>query len=513
MKVAVYARRSEEKDTGESIETQLKICKQYADLKYSNCSIDEYSDDDFSGKNMHRPSFDRMMKLIKRNEYSVLIFWKLDRVSRNALEFLTLHKELEKIGVNIVSVTEGFDPSTAAGKLMMIMLAAVAEMERKNISLRVTTVMNELAKKGRWSGGTPPLGYKVIKVLEGGKESPYLKEDEKGIETAGFIFDSYILNYSLHSISRMLKEKYNVNKTTTDIKRILINPVYIKYDEVISKWFHDKDIEIYNAPSEYCDMGLIRYGKEDLTNEDGNRFIRDEKEWIVAVGKHKGIISGIDYIKIYDKIHNAKRGKLGSSNNTFLNPLVHCSCGSYMRIRIQNRNGKAYKYFECYNKSIKASSCKNKMIKTEELEDIVLDMLENTYQNRDKFIKNYKNDNDNNSTEIFRNERDNINRQIKNLVKKMANSDDLQDIFLEEIRELKSELTKLNDKIDNLEREQLFAEYNKINVEGLLEGLKNIKSIINSLDSYEDKRVLIRKYIKSISVDTSSKDVKLELCL
>ena len=72
MKFAIYARRSEEKDTGESIANQLKICRRYINLKFGDTEIiDEYFDDDFSGKNIKRPSFTKMMRLMKGGAYII----------------------------------------------------------------------------------------------------------------------------------------------------------------------------------------------------------------------------------------------------------------------------------------------------------------------------------------------------------------------------------------------------------------------------------------------------------
>ena len=259
---AIYARRSEEKETGESIQNQLNICKNYIQNNNKDIIIDEYFDDDYSGRNMNRPDFQKMMKLVKKNYYDSIVFWKLDRVARNALEFLELHKELEKIGVNIISVTEGFDPSTPAGKLMMTMLAAVAEMERKNISQRVISNMNEMAKKGKWTGGTVPFGYKVVGIQ--GKK--YLEEDLNLIKITRSIFNKYIETESLFSTSKWLKDTHNINKTPTSIKRILCNLVYVKSDNDIFKYLDNKNIYLHG---ELNGNGLISYGKADKTKEDG----------------------------------------------------------------------------------------------------------------------------------------------------------------------------------------------------------------------------------------------------
>ena len=258
------------------------------------------------------------------------MFWKLDRVSRNTLEFLKLNDELQKLNINLISVTEGFDPSTVTGKLMMTILASVAEMERKNISLRVTMAMIENAKKGRWGGGKPPLGYQTIKTSENGIIFTFLKFN-KDIEIAKYIFDNFKVTASFRGTSRNLKEKYNINRTPADVKRLLINPIYVKSSEDIKIYLEKQGFKVYG---EMNGCGMLSYGKEDSTNEEGKRKKRANSECIVSVGKHEGIISDVDFIKIYEVVKNARTGKPLKSKNTFLTPLVHCAlCGSYMRTK------------------------------------------------------------------------------------------------------------------------------------------------------------------------------------
>lgn len=511
MKVAIYARRSEEKDTGESIENQLSICRKYVDLKYGKCIIDKYHDDDFSGKNTNRPDYEKMMRLIRSGNYGCLVFWKLDRISRNALDFLSLHRELEKINVNMVSVTEGFDPSTASGKLMMTILASVAEMERKNTSMRVTSAMNESAKKGRWSGGNPPFGYKSIRLIENGIEVPYLIEDEKNFDIAKDIFSKYLSSTSFHATSRMLKEKYDIAKSPSDIRKMMLNPAYIISTIFIKNWFKKNGVMIYG---DINGNGLISYGKEDFTSEDGDRKKRDKKEWIIAVGKHKGIISDLEFIKIHDIIQNNKRGRSGTGDSTFLNPLVHCAlCGSYMRIRTMHNKSGIYKYFVCMKKDVDSKACSSKMVKVNIIEEKTLEKLEYISLNKNQFLNDFEQKDNTPGINIFKKESEKLNKQIKNLIKKSALNEDLEDIFLDEIRELKIKLLEINPKLSALENEQILNLNANINVDSVFSDLGNIRNLINSCIDIESKRETIRLYIKRIDVDSIDKKINIQLCL
>jgi DNA invertase Pin-like site-specific DNA recombinase len=175
MRVAIYSRKSIETDTGESIKNQIAICKRYFQRENDECTFEIFEDEGFSGGNTNRPDFKRMMELVNANQFDAIAVYKLDRIARNIVDFVNTYDELERLNVKLVSVTEGFDPSTPIGKMMMMLLASFAEMERMNIAQRVKDNMKELAKLGRWSGGTTPPGYNVEKIQEGSKVSAYLK--------------------------------------------------------------------------------------------------------------------------------------------------------------------------------------------------------------------------------------------------------------------------------------------------------------------------------------------------
>jgi DNA invertase Pin-like site-specific DNA recombinase len=511
MKFAIYARRSEEKDTGESIDNQLKICKRYIKLKFGDDAIiDEFFDDDFSGKNTKRPNFNKMMKLIRGGAYNYLAFWKLDRVSRNALDFLSLNSELQKLGVNLISITEGFDPSTATGKLMMTILASVAEMERKNISLRVSTAMIENAKKGRWGGGNCPFGYISKKINEKGVIFTYLAFSEK-IEIAKYIFEDFKTTKSFRGTSRNLKEKYNVNKTPVDIKKILTNPVYVKSSEKIRIYFEKQGFKVYG---EMNGNGMLSYGKEDNTSEDGKRKRRDNNECVISVGRHEGIISDSDFIAISELVKNAKIGKPIKSKNTFLTPLVHCAiCGSYMRTKTMIKANRKYLYLVCNEKDSLNSKCINKSIKITELENDVLDRLEFIYLHKDEFTnKTQKSSSVKSQLDKLIKQSEKKQKEIKNLVRKSAQNEDLEDIYADGIRELKAELKEIELTIEECRNQIILESATNDNKDVIINSLKGIKDAINNTDDMERKNLILRSVVKRIEVNALDKTFDIELC-
>ena len=197
--IAIYTRKSVITDTGDSIGTQITLIKDY--FKNYKCKFEIFEDEGFSGGNTNRPSFKLMMSRIK--EFDTVAVYKIDRIARNIVDFFNIFNLLEENGVKLVSISEGFDPSTPGGKMMMTMLAGIAEMERMNIKQRVKDNMLQLAKGGKWSGGNAPIGYKAKRVIENGKECSYLEinEDEKPI-----VLDIYNLYLDGLSTRKIAKE-------------------------------------------------------------------------------------------------------------------------------------------------------------------------------------------------------------------------------------------------------------------------------------------------------------------
>ena len=87
MKIAIYARKSKLTEKGDSINNQISMCKNYAKLHFNNCNFIIYKDEGFSGGNTKRPMFKKLMKDINIKKFEVLIWYRLDRISRNVNDF------------------------------------------------------------------------------------------------------------------------------------------------------------------------------------------------------------------------------------------------------------------------------------------------------------------------------------------------------------------------------------------------------------------------------------------
>lgn len=132
MKAAIYARVS---TLDQEPENQLAELRRYIEAR--GWTAKEYVDRGVSGAKDRRPALDALILDAKRRRFDVLVCWRLDRLGRNLKHLITLLEELQALGVAFVSLAEGIDATTPAGKLQMHILGAIAEFERERIRERV----------------------------------------------------------------------------------------------------------------------------------------------------------------------------------------------------------------------------------------------------------------------------------------------------------------------------------------------------------------------------------------
>ena len=232
LKCYIYTRVSTSMQVdGYSLDAQKDKLHKYAD--YQDMIIaGEYSDEGKSGKSVEgRPQFQQMLQDIetgKDNIDFVLVF-KLSRFGRNAADVLSSLQRMQDFGVNLICVEDGIDSSKDAGKLMISVLSAVAEIERENILVQTMEGRRQKAREGKWNGGFAPYGYQLI------NGELHIAEDEA--EVIRIIYDKFAnTTMGIAAIATFLnntgyKKKLRQNNTiegfsTSFVKGVLDNPVY-----------------------------------------------------------------------------------------------------------------------------------------------------------------------------------------------------------------------------------------------------------------------------------------------
>ncbi len=147
MKAAVYARVS---TIDQEPENQLQELRRYVEAR--GWSAAEYVDRGVSGAKDRRPALDQLLADARRRKIDVLVCWRLDRLGRNLKHLITLLDDLQILGVAFVSLAEGIDATTPAGKLQMHILGAIAEFERERIRERVLAGLQRAKAQGTQLG-------------------------------------------------------------------------------------------------------------------------------------------------------------------------------------------------------------------------------------------------------------------------------------------------------------------------------------------------------------------------
>ena len=155
--IAIYSRKSRFTGKGESIGNQVELCREYIRTAFGQEYAEKaivFEDEGFSGGNLNRPGFKRMMEAARDRRFQAVVVYRLDRISRNISDFSTLIQELGRLGIDFVSIRENFDTSSPMGRAMMYIASVFSQLERETIAERIRDNMHELAKTGRWLGGT-----------------------------------------------------------------------------------------------------------------------------------------------------------------------------------------------------------------------------------------------------------------------------------------------------------------------------------------------------------------------
>lgn len=163
-----------------------------------------YSDAGYTGANTNRPALQELLEDIKERKIDIVLAYKIDRLTRSPKDFYQLIEVFDKYNVDFISVTERFDTSTPAGRLLRNIMLTFAQFERELVSERTRDKLLERAKKGLWNGGNPPYGYE--------RENKKLVINKKEAEIVRLIYKTYLETGYIEGIYNLLKEKNIKNR-------------------------------------------------------------------------------------------------------------------------------------------------------------------------------------------------------------------------------------------------------------------------------------------------------------
>ena len=427
--IAIYSRKSKFTGKGESIGNQVELCKEYIRNMFGEEYVDRcvvFEDEGFSGGNLQRPDFKRMMEEVRKHKFKAIVVYRLDRISRNISDFTGLIDELTKLDVSFVSIKEQFDTSTPMGRAMMFIISVFSQLERETIAERIRDNMHELAKTGRWLGGNTPTGFKsgsVSKITIDGKERKSYKliPIPEEIEIPKMIFDLYMETDSLTAVEaellrQRIKTKQGKDFTRFAIKAILQNPVYMVADEAAYDYFVEREAEVC-FPKEDFDgsCGIMAYNR---TNQEKGRTTQllPVSEWIVAIGKHAGVVPSKQWIKVQESLdrNKSKAYRKPRNNEALLTGLVYCSCGERMYPKLSQRttaSGEIIYTYVCKMKErSKRERCNRRNANGNILDAAIIEQIKSLTDHDSSFVAQLAK-----SREFYTGKREQYERQLEEL--------------------------------------------------------------------------------------------------
>ena len=201
LRCAIYTRKSTEHGLElefNSLDAQREACEAYIKSQASEgwrVLPKRYDDAAYSGGNLDRPALQKLLKDMENGQVDVVVVYKIDRLTRSLTDFAKLVEVFDAKSVSFVAVTQQFNTTTSMGRLTLNVLLSFAQFERELASERVRDKLAASRKKGKWTGGSVPLGYD--------RKDKRLVVNPAEAKTVRMIFDRYL---ALRSFQKLIAE-------------------------------------------------------------------------------------------------------------------------------------------------------------------------------------------------------------------------------------------------------------------------------------------------------------------
>lgn len=336
-----------------------------------------FIDNGYSGGNMNRDGFQKMMGLVRQGKVSKVIVYKLDRMSRSLSDFMNILQEFKENKVEFVSSQEAFDTSSPYGDLIVKILMVFAEFERTSIINRVSQAYLHRSEMGFYMGGRRPYGFQLVPTVIHNVKTKKLDPIPSEAEQVRYLFEVY----AQESVSlRRLVDIMNAEGkqpldgshwTTAKLSTLLKNPIYVKADSNVYDYYDRHGTEIVTDVSQFTgEYGAQLYGH--TKHQAGNP---DWSDMRLVLLSHPGIVDSDIWLKCQRKLEKNRQITNSYSNTTsWLAGKVVCEpCGHTMTTikGKPGKNGEVRRYFNCTGRSQRVCQGPKVTIYAEDLENMV----------------------------------------------------------------------------------------------------------------------------------------------
>lgn len=288
---AIYTRKSTEHGLElefNSLDAQREACEAYIKSQASlgwKVLPQPYNDPAFSGGNLDRPALKKLLKDIEAGKVDVVVVYKIDRLTRSLADFAKLVEAFDAKSISFVAVTQQFNTTTSMGRLTLNVLLSFAQFERELSSERVRDKIAASRAKGKWTGGSVPLGYDT--------KDKKLVPNPTERKTVNLIFKLYLAFGNFQQLVDELDRRKIFSKKRTSIKKsagggvaltygplayLLKNRIYIGEMGHKDKWFPGEHEPI-------VDRKLFDRVQKQLADNAIHREVRRSESGALLMGK------------------------------------------------------------------------------------------------------------------------------------------------------------------------------------------------------------------------------------
>ncbi len=484
VRCAIYTRKSTNENLDSdfnSLDAQREACELYiqSQTREGWIALDErYDDGAYSGATMDRPAVKRLLADVEADRIDVIVVYRIDRLSRNLLDFTQTQHFLEQHGCSFVSVSEQFNTKTPMGRFAMHVVSSFSEMEREVIAERIRDKVAASKRRGKWMGGTPPLGYDVDRR----RKRLVVNKEEAAL--VRFIFRRYLQFRSVMALINELNEKGLTTKSWTTksgakrkgrswnkshIHRLLNNPVYI---------------------------GKVRHKEATYP------------------GEHEAIIENSLWDEVHRTIKSEGRNPSGRSHtHALLKGIIRCGhCKTSMGVTFTKKGDKRYRYYLCHNANKNGyAACPIRTAPAGDIENLVLIQIRRILSSPEIVAETFRQ-----VEELERHEREeqdarkNALREelttIRAAAERMRDTENHTDLIGEELGALEGKIGKLTRELEAIETETAYYRQYPLSEKELGDELARLNRLWDELFPAERARI-VHMLVDEITISENGVDL------
>lgn len=488
VRCAIYTRKSTEESLEQefnSLDAQREAGEAYiASQKHEGWTVmpQHYDDGGFSGGTMDRPALERLLDDVENHRVDCVVVYKVDRLSRSLLDFARIIEVFDRNGVSFCSVTQQFNTSTSMGRLILNVLLSFAQFEREIIGERIRDKVAAAKRKGKFTGGTPPLGYDVD------SERGRLVVNQAEAKTVRFIFRRFAeLGSPL-----MVADELNKKGITT------------------KAWMTKHGVFREGKPWHKMHIYRVLYNRTYL-----GEVIHKDKTY---PGEHEAIVTQEMWRRAHMAIEENTRNHVRHARAkapALLRGIIRCAaCDTAMSPVSATSKDKIYRYYQCGRASKHGySACPVRSVPAGEIEGAVIHQLRAVFRSPEMLAQTYRAAQRLGIEDLNRlkDERAGLESRVAALretAARLMESGNADSETAEEIRRTNEEFVDLQHRLADINEDIAVLESRMISEREVTDALRKLDPIWDELYPLEQTRI-VQLLVEQVTVNTDGMRIRI----